>query len=257
MTLLSRLIKAHWANQGKQEKKIIAIKRLEEEMNFIENLSNEESITANKEILLHNANEEAETIISEAKLYAQSIKDDIDREKAEWEEKKIQLYNEAKQKGFGDGLEEGRKQGYEEMTGLISEARKVVDLSKIDYRQKIESSESTILDLALKVAETIIGHAIEENQEYFLSVVKRAIKEAREYKEIQLHIHPNHYEFLLSQKEDLLKMFPKEAELYIYPDEDLLENGCVIESGNGRIDATVDTQLQEIKQKLFELLESE
>lgn len=256
MTSLSRLIKAQWANQGKQEKKVIGIKRLEEPA-VTEDIENDEEIIAKKEFLLQKANEEAEMIVSDAKMVAQSIREEIAKKKAEWEEKQVQLYNEAKQQGFEDGLEEGRRQGYEEMKEIIAEARRVVDQSKIDYRQKVESSESTILDLALKVAETIIGRAIEEKEEYFLSVVKRALKEAREYKEIQLRVHPRHYDFLLSQKEDLLKMFPRETELYIYPDEELLENGCIIESANGRIDATVDRQLLEMKQKLFELLESE
>jgi len=143
------------------------------------------------------------------------------------------------------------------MLDLIDLAKQTVTSSKSDYQRTIEQSEPTILEIGLKVAERILGEHLDGTSEHFISIVKRALKEAREYREVQLHVNPLHYEFLLSQKEDLLKIFPKETEVYIYPDGELSQNSCIIESANGRIDASVDQQLLEIKAKLFELLESE
>jgi flagellar assembly protein FliH len=54
-----------------------------------------------------------------------------------------------------------------------------------------------------------------------------------------------------------MAIFPKDTELYIFPDDELEESSCIIESENGRMDASVDSQLQEIKVKLTELLEGE
>ncbi|MGM9956219.1 MAG: FliH/SctL family protein, partial [Peribacillus sp.] len=121
----------------------------------------------------------------------------------------------------------------------------------------LESSESVILDIALNVAKKIIGQQLEAKEETFLSLVKGAIKEAREYREVQVHIHPSRYQSILSHKDEMIAIFPKEAELYIYPDDELDESSCIIESENGRIDASVDSQLLEIKAKLSELLEGE
>jgi flagellar assembly protein FliH len=69
-------------------------------------------------------------------------------------------------------------------------------------------------------------------------------------------VNPSRYSFLLSRKDELIALFPREVDFYIYPDEDLLEEACLIESANGRIDASVDSQLDEIKNKLIDLLES-
>ena len=66
-----------------------------------------------------------------------------------------------------------------------------------------------------------------------------------------------HYEELLSKKEELMTIFSNVVNLFIYPDSDLSEDSCLIESSSGRIDASIDTQLSEIKVKLTELLESE
>ena len=63
--------------------------------------------------------------------------------------------------------------------------------------------------------------------------------------------------FLLSKKEELLSIFPQDTNLVIYPDSDLSEDSCLIESPSGRIDARIDTQLTEIKMNLIEFLEGE
>ena len=52
----------------------------------------------------------------------------------------------------------------------------------------------------------------------------------RNFSEIQIHVHPIHYEFLLSKKEELLSIFTKDTNLVIYPDSDLSEDSCLIES---------------------------
>lgn len=225
---------------------------LEEEEQLIPETSNEQ-----KAELLAQAQMEADSMKAEANAYRASIEEQMLQAKLDWEQERAQLSEQAQQSGFLAGFEEGKQQGYEEARGYIEEARKKVEISKDDYRKKIESAEDTILHLGLKVAERILGAQLASDPESFLPVVKRALKEAREYQEVGLHIHPCHYEFLISHKDDLLSIFPKETELYIYPDADMHEQGCIIESANGRIDASVDIQLAEVKTKLLELLESE
>lgn len=257
MISLSRLIKSSWSIPEQKENKVISIKSFKTESQESDELIFSVDASKESEQIIQQAMQEADLIVAEAKAYQESVENQLQQEKAHWEEELVQLSNQAQQSGFEAGFQEGRNQGYAEAHGLIEDAKHVVETSKEDFRRKIESSEQTILDLGLKVAERILGDHLQENPEYFLSVVKRALKEAREYREVQLHIHPCHYEFLLSQKEDLISIFLKETELYIYPDDELSEQSCIIESANGRIDASVDVQLEEIKTKLFEILESE
>jgi flagellar assembly protein FliH len=259
MILLSRLIKYGW-NIGEQKNKVISIKQFKEDQHEDELLVEPEQshhLIEEKKLILEQAKEEAKEILNEAKSHADAIKAEISHEKTNWDKKAAELSNEAKRMGFEEGFQEGQQRGYEEIRVLIDEAAEVVENSKLDYRKKIQSSELTILDLGLTVAEKIIGEHLTNNPDHFLSIVRTALKETRDYREIQLHVNPYYFGFLISQKEDLLKIFPKETELYIYPDPDLPEQTCIIESTSGRIDASVDQQLEEIKRKLFEMLESE
>lgn len=254
---MSRLIKSTWVPQElSNENKVISIKTIKSTSTNGADLSDFVSFQE-QERILSAAREEAQKIILEAQEHANENQERMLNERNAFNMELQLLAEKARQEGFSAGFEEGRQAGFDETREFIENAREIVNLSKFDYIKRVESGERTILTLALKVAEKIIGESLTGDSEQFLPIVKRALKEAREYREIQLHVHPNHYEFLLSQKEDLIRIFPKETELYIYPDMDLTEQSCIIESANGRIDASVDQQLDEIKRKLFDLLESE
>ena len=114
-----------------------------------------------------------------------------------WEQEKVNLIKEAQEEGYKEGWKEGESQGYAEYQSYITDAQKVIKVQKMIINLILESSEKTILDLALKIARKIVGTKIEENQEYFLSLVKKAVKEVKNFQKSQLHVHPNQYEFLI------------------------------------------------------------
>lgn len=256
MILLSRIIKSHQAKEDESNKFTIKIRQFD-----VQVTENDEGQVTNHfppNEFLNQTIQEADDILIEAKQQAETIVEEIQQAKDYWEQEEKRIYIEQAQKeGYQQGIEDGLQKGYNEMAGDIAFAKEVVEASKVDYQQHLESSESVILDIALNVAKKIIGQQLEAKEETFLSLVKGAIKEAREYREVQLHIHPSRYQSILSHKDELISIFPKEAELYIYPDDELDEGSCIIESENGRIDASVDSQLLEIKAKLSELLEGE
>ncbi|WLR57692.1 flagellar assembly protein FliH [Mesobacillus subterraneus] len=255
MILLSRLIKSQYTSAMPAEKKVISIRVLEssqqQEVPQIFTHTEDE-----RRRILEGALAQADNIVLKASEEAEQIRQQIQLEQREWDQQKSLLAEESRQQGFEIGYQEGRTQGYEEYRQTIMFAQETVDASKKDYENHIESSEKVILDLGVKIAGKIIGKKLAED-EAFLPLVKRALKNSREYMDIQLHVNPKYFQELLIQKDELIAIFPKDIDFYIYPDDDLEETSCIIESENGRVDASVDSQLEEIKNKLFEMLESE
>ncbi|MBP3039462.1 flagellar assembly protein FliH [Bacillaceae bacterium Marseille-Q3522] len=256
---MSRLIKSQYANQNLHSgKKVISIKTFERQKK--ENQSHEKDIAhVNQECerILQSANEKAAEIILAAKEEASQVQKNIDKAKRLWEEEKKVIKEQVQKTAYEDGIREGINKGYEEMHLNILNAENVVKAAKTDYQKKVNEAEQTILELAIAVAEKITAAEIAENEENYLSLVKQAIKTMKESHEIQIHVHPSHYDFVLSHKEELQSIFLKTEEIYIYPNDELAENGCWIESSAGRMDVSVDSQLAEIKNKLYELLECE
>lgn len=255
MILLSRLIKSQYTSNMPAEKKVISIRVLEssEQQEVPQVFTHTED---ERRRILEGAVTEADNIVSKAIEEAEQIRRKVQLEQQEWDQQKSLLAEESRQQGFEQGYQEGRTQGYEEYRQTIMFAQETVDASKRDYENHIESSEKVILDIGVKIAGKIIGEKLAAD-EAFLPLVKRALKNSRDYKDIQLHVHPKYYQELINQKDELIAIFPKDIDFYIYPDDDLEETSCIIESENGRVDASVDSQLEEIKNKLFEMLESE
>lgn len=256
MISLSRLIKSGWTVPAPEKQKVISIKSFQpvgEDSQSPTVLQ----LDAQQKAILDQAKEKADLIINEASLMAQSIQEKILLEKEAWEQEKQLIAKSAQETGFQSGVALGKEQGFKEWEEAIKDAQEVISAARRDYHLQIAAAEKTILHLGIKVAEKIIGSKINENEETFLSIVKRALKEAKEYREIQLHVSPSHYEFISAQKDELLAIFPKETDMYIYPDEKLAAGNCIIESTSGKIDATIDNQLHEIKTKLLEILEGE
>jgi flagellar assembly protein FliH len=256
---LSKIIKSHWAQSIYDEQKIISIKILEsiKETDSLSEMSFQAAAEQKEKELLNQAYSQAETIAKEAELQAKTIRDQVMQERMAWEQEKVRLIEEAKQEGFIKGFDEGKMQGHQEYHDQILFAQEVIKNAKKDYESQVALAEKTILQIGLSAAEKILGEKLRDNEDWFLAIVKRAMKEARESREVQIHVHPYHYEFLLSRKDELVVSFPKETSIYIYPNDELSETSCFVESANGRIDASIDSQLEELKRKLLELLESE
>ncbi|MFP3720956.1 flagellar assembly protein FliH [Niallia circulans] len=252
---MSRLIKSRYSKPETATEKVISIKYIDT-FNTEMDLSREVT-QAEYNRIVESAWEEAEELKAQALKEAELIRIQLSEERQNWDIEKASLIEEARKNGFQAGYEEGQNVGYNEMLSFIQQAKDTVTASKEDYEKYLQSAETTILELAIEVAEKIMNNKIKEEEENFLYLVQNALKEVRKQKEIQLHVSPIHYEMLVAEKEELLQLFPIKPNLFIFPDETIDENACIIETANGRLDASVDTQLLMIKSKLLEILESE
>ncbi|WLR53200.1 flagellar assembly protein FliH [Bacillus tianshenii] len=208
--------------------------------------------------IIQQAHEEAQMIRQEAEQYSQEMLQQVEQERLNWETEKQQLIEQAKQEGYAAGYDQGTQDGYQQYAAIIEEARQVVGAAKLDYEKHLEDSEYTILHLGITAAEKILATKLEEDPDYYMHLVRRAIREVKEHENIQIQVHPTKYELLLTHKDELLALFTRPtSELYIYPNDEMQEFQCLIESSFGRIDASIDSQLNEIKLKLLQVLEEE
>lgn len=261
MTLLSRVIKSHRTETSDEVNKKIQIKMFHSSG---DGSDMEESLLAeaayfeeDKRRMIEEAEEAARAMIEQAEERRREVKQEIEAEKQAWETEKQSLTDQAYEEGFHAGHSQGHQAGYSDYTQLIETAKETVECSKKEYEVNVQRSEKLILDIALKSAEKIIGQKLEEDEQLFLSIIQQALKDMPDQKEIQIHVHPAHYSLVISQKEEIDAMFPVDTLCYIYPNEKLEVNGCFIETSHGRVEVGFDSQLQQLRKQLFELLEGE
>lgn len=186
----------------------------------------------------------------------QTAMDDIKDMHAAWETEKIELQQNAYDEGFQVGYEEGRNKALAEMTDAVKLANDASELSRENAVKYLESQERVILELAMRTAERILGSVLDENDETFITMVKRGLKEARESKEIKLYVSLEDYENVSRNRNELAAVFPPDIPFLIFANEDFDKNECFIETNQGRIVVSLDDQLIELKEKLVELMES-
>ncbi|MBS4217752.1 flagellar assembly protein FliH [Bacillus sp. FJAT-49711] len=254
---MSRLIKQVSQPLSQNDSKVIKVRNIQVLDQEDEGPLNKSLLFAERDEIIRIAEIEAQKLLDGAKAEANQILEQVEIRRSEWEQEEQRLIHEAYEKGMQMGIEEGRHNGLTEYNSLIKKAKTIVDSSKEAFQNHLDSSETTIVEIAIQSAERIIHTSLIDEQERFLPLVKRVLKEAKDFKEVQIHVHPLQYELLISEKNELDAIFPHGIQCFIYPDEDLEEYSCYIESENGRIDATISSQLVELKKNLLELLKED
>jgi len=167
--------------------------------------------------IIENAKQKAEEIISTAQEKASSIEE------------------EAKKKGFDEGL---------------SQLNETILNFKQKYKEILQQSERDLLKLSLKIAERIIGKAVEMDQSLILNIVKNSIQTLKYQKEIKIRVNPEDEDFLKKNKQDLYNILGESKEVEIIGDSLIEKGGCIIDTEIGSVDARLETQLK-VMEKLF------
>lgn len=182
--------------------------------------------------------------------------EDIAAMKNAWESEKVQLQQQAYEEGFQIGFGEGRDKALSDMSASLQLANEITDKSRITATEYQESQERVILELAMTAASRILGTEIEDNEEQFLSIVRRALKEVREMEDIKIYVSSEYYKLVSDHREELASIFPPEVPFLIFVNEEFDSTECYIETNHGRIVVTVEDQLNELREQLIGILES-
>lgn len=263
MTSLSRIIRSIYTQSDSDSIKEIQIRDMFEPIEV-----DQHEVSSQHQLTLDEIMAERDRLLAEARATLQAEREMFEQEKQlhfqeiehlklSWEEERPNRVQEAYDEGFGQGYEDGMNKASEAMAQSLQTANEVMIQAKQNAQKYIEDQEAVILELGLTVAERIIGTSLEQDNELFVSIVRRGLKEAREMKEIKIYVSPTYYALITTNRDELAEMFPMDVPFMIFVNEDLdNETDCYIETNHGRIMVSIDEQLNELRLKLHEILES-
>lgn len=176
---------------------------------------------------------EAHGIVATAKKQAEEI---LARAQAEREQ--------SLQEGHRVGVEQGRQDGLREMSEAIARAH-------MQRGEILKSAEPQILELALKVAEKILGRDLEREPAVLLDLCATAVESVRNAKQMVLRVHPKASSLLRQRAPELLQLIGRTVDLAIKDDPDVEPHGCVIQTEFGTVDAQLRTQLEMLRNVLL------
>lgn len=208
-----------------------------------------------REFIIEEAKEEAIKIIKTAKIDAQ----------AEIAEYKKRAYED----GFNSGLEIGKKKGYEEgynegqakaseifieknkeASKQISEMIEKIELEKMKVISKYEDE---IANLSIEIAEKIIRNEIDLKDDLISAIIKDVIKDYRNVEWIKLYISDKDNVAVIEADKGLtdeLKKIAKDIKIEVL--DELEKGSAIVESADRIIEASIDTQLKNLKEMVLD-----
>lgn len=259
MTSLSNLFRSERTVVKQNQVKEISIRSLQNEP--VPQVSSEAPVNnaamfAERNQMLQEIQQRSDIANADIQKRMESAAVDIESMRSAWSNEKEQLQQQAYDEGFQAGFEDGRNKVISDMQEMIQAANETTTLSYQNATQYLINQERVILDIALRSAEQIINQTIEEDEETYLSIVRKGIKEAQEMKEIKLFVPTEHFKMVTDNRAELSSIFPPETPFLIFVNEDFDATDCFIETNHGRIVVSVDEQLNELKEQLVEIMES-
>lgn len=249
MILLSNIIKAEYALYGNEE-------QIEKVTHNNINTSKEAlyEIYNQRELIIRDATNEALKIVNTAKKNAQS----------EIEERKKRGQEEGYDTGFESGKNKGYKEGYE--TGLKeikeellkeNEIRilEINDMLKTIEKQKqniISKYESELEKTSIDIAEKIMKQKVDLSDDVISKIIGNVIKDYKNVEWVKIYIaDKDEVEKIEADKSLISELQKISNDVKIEVAKDLDKGSCIIETPAGIVDASIDTQLNNLKEILL------
>ncbi|QRG65497.1 FliH/SctL family protein [Brevibacillus choshinensis] len=265
MISLSRIIKASFY-QPSDDSVLLAVtpsplktevdpERLQENQKILSAAESE------AQIIIQDAEETAQKILQQAVEQAEQAKQNALLEIENWWEQKRmdaaalfqEVHEQAGREGHEAGYEAGKQLAYEEETGAIKKAKKLLEDAFLQKKQILAEAEPFLVELSTEIAKKVITTELQHSPEHVLEIAKKVMRRSRVHGHITVCVNHKHYDYVQDHRAQLLELLDGQAELSIYPDYTVQDGGCVVRTPLGSVDARVDTQLSEIKQALLEI----
>jgi flagellar biosynthesis/type III secretory pathway protein FliH len=182
-------------------------------------------------IVLSAAREQAAALTAQAESAAEAIRE------------------QARRQGAAEGREDMTRELAPSLIAFANAGQSLI----IFEEQLISRYAPVIVQLALDIAEKVIGHAVEVDGRIAESVLQRAKNEVAHARQIRIWLHPDDLKFLAEARPDLLRVESTGGRtIEIVGALDVGRGGCRLETESGIVDATLPTQLDEIRRQLLD-----
>ena len=153
---------------------------------------------------------------------------------AEMERAALEAYEEKRQEGYQDGLEEGKLEHAEKMMETI--------ISSVEF---IEGIESTLVSVVNQAIRKIIGDM--NDKERIVAIVRNALGVVRGQQKVTVRVSPADEAAVLEAMAGMTASSSGSSFMTVIADARLERDSCIIESELGVVDASLSTQLKALE----------
>ena len=154
--------------------------------------------------------------------------------------------------GFEDGRTEGLKEGQEQSRSEIDRFQALAEDLNARWQDLMKQTDVDLMDLAMAVAQRIIGAAVTVRKEPVLQTVQECLGYLQDKTRVVIKVHPDDLETVRRHRNDWLESLESMEQLIIEGDSEISRGGCVIETPVGDVDAQIEERLEKLRTVLME-----
>ncbi len=149
----------------------------------------------------------------------------------------------------------GKREGAEKVEKRFGDTTKAFSAALEELSQLRESilknSSDDMLRLVLAIVEQVIPCAVSLNPEIIHHTIVKALQASVDSDVYHVKVHPDDLAMVVEKKPLMLASISGLKNITVEPDESISRGGCLVESELGEVDATIESQLEEIRAKII------
>ena len=148
-------------------------------------------------------------------------------------------------------FEEGYRKGLEQANSDLEKFRN--DLSNFMNAPKnvYEYIAPDILEISVDIAKKIIKKEVESDPQVLVNTIIEVLKTvSKSEPKINIRVKPQAVQFIKDTLPNITYQYGIDSKINIIADPSIEDGGCIFQTNNGIVDASIDTQLEIIKKAL-------
>ena len=108
-----------------------------------------------------------------------------------------------------------------------------------------------ILEISVNIAKTIIKKELDSDPQVLINTIVDVLKTvSKNEPKITIKVRPQSIQFIKDTIPNITYQYGIDSKINIIADPSIEEGGCVLQTNNGIVDASIDTQIEIIKKTL-------
>ncbi|MBS6603521.1 MAG: hypothetical protein KH301_07190 [Brachyspira sp.] len=149
---------------------------------------------------------------------------------------------------------EGYQAGIEQAKADIALLKDTLTAFMNAPQEVYEQIAPDILEISVDIAKKIIKKEVSEEPQVLMNTIVEVMKGlSKEETKVILRVNPTQVDITKQSVPEMLNLAGLDTKVVVLSDENVSEGGCMVTTGNGVVDATIETQLSVISEALREI----
>ncbi len=165
----------------------------------------------------------------------------------EIEEERRRTMEDANKHGYDEGYKRGYAEADEMKRELAAEKQRLYD----EYDRMIDQLEPKFIDTITEIYSHIFGIELSDKRDILVHLIDTTLRQVESSRTFLVHVSKEDFPFVNMHKQELVEgATAGKGTVEIIEDIALSQGACLIETDGGIFDCGVDTQLQELTNRL-------